>query len=166
MNAPNRVGCTAITSTVRTTPQASLELMTHLMPIDLHIKEPGVKAYARLKHQLDPVWNSTTFTTPHLQYWENLNNTIEGEDDRCNITLWNRNFKILWDSRQGNKNTWQKCETTIYTDGSKISGKVGSGYVVYTKNKLTYKNHTNLSNECTVFQAEINAIYMKQESIF
>ena len=40
----------------RTTPQASLELITYIMPLDLHILETGMNAYNRLKQQLDEPW--------------------------------------------------------------------------------------------------------------
>ena len=47
---------------------------------------------------------------------------------------------------------------TIYTDGSKTKQGVGSGFVVYYKNKLIHSDHTTLPFHTTVFQAEIHAI--------
>ena len=54
----NRTACMMITTTTRTTPQAAL---------DIHIKEIGLTAYIRLRHQLDKPWTSKmTFAKPHL----------------------------------------------------------------------------------------------------
>ena len=48
----------ASTSIVRTTPQASLELMTYTHPLDLFVKEIRMTTYMRLKSQLDNPWKS------------------------------------------------------------------------------------------------------------
>ena len=69
----NRTACMMITTTTRTTPQASLELIYNIPPLDLHIKETGLATYVRLQSQLNKPWTSkSTFTTPHLQYWDNM----------------------------------------------------------------------------------------------
>ena len=62
-----------ITSTTRTTPQASLELLYNIPPLDIHLKEIGLATYVRLKPQLEKLWLSKlTFAKPHLSYWEGL----------------------------------------------------------------------------------------------
>ena len=67
----NRIACTAATSIERTTPQSSFELMTHIHPLDLHIKEIALKSYIRPKAQLDKPWvPKNSFGTPHLMHWE------------------------------------------------------------------------------------------------
>ena len=55
MNRLNKIVCTSATTIEKTTPQASLELMTNILPVDLFIKETGINAYTRLKGQLDIV---------------------------------------------------------------------------------------------------------------
>ena len=46
----------------------------------------------------------------------------------------------------GRQKCVEKSETTIYTDGSKIMGGVGSGFVIYTKTKL----HTRITQNLQV----------------
>ena len=53
LNRVNRIASTAATAIERTTPQASLEMLTNILPLDLHIKEVGMNSYVRLKPQLD-----------------------------------------------------------------------------------------------------------------
>jgi ribonuclease HI len=52
----------------------------------------------------------------------------------------------------------RNVDLAIYTDGSKIDGKVGSGYCVFRDNKYYTKRNYHLPDTATVFQAEIYAI--------
>ena len=49
----NRIACMSLTPTTRSTPQAALEIMYNIIPLDLHLTEAGLKSYLRLKVQLD-----------------------------------------------------------------------------------------------------------------
>ena len=51
-------------------------------------------------------------------------------------------------------------EITIYTDGSKIGGKVGSGFVVFKRKKVIFFQNARLPDKATVFQAELYAIFL------
>ena len=69
LNRLNRIASTAATAIEKTTPQASLEMLTNILPLDLHIKEVGMNSYTRLKSQLDkPSSKVKTFHITHLQY--------------------------------------------------------------------------------------------------
>ena len=48
----------------------------------------------------------------------------------------------------------------IYTDGSKIGGKVGSGFVVFKRKKVIFFQNARLPDKATVFQAELYAIFL------
>ena len=49
-------------------------------------------------------------------------------------------------------------EINIYTDGSKYTDYVGSGFVIYRFNKVLYKGEYKLPKTSSIFQAEIAAI--------
>ncbi|CAG2104153.1 unnamed protein product, partial [Medioppia subpectinata] len=49
-------------------------------------------------------------------------------------------------------------DISIYTDGSKLNGKVGSAFVVYENSNKTSHHTQKLGNDCSVFQAELIAI--------
>ena len=83
----NRIACTAATIIERTTPQASLELMTYIQPLDLHIKEMTIKAFIRLEGQLDTSWQPRSFLIPHLAHCKSISEGIGTEDDRCDFII-------------------------------------------------------------------------------
>lgn len=64
---------------------------------------------------------------------------------------------------------WDKeepaSEVIYYTDGSKIDDKVGEAFVKYQCNKLTKQESTRLTNNSSVFQAEVWGIRMALEDI-
>ena len=60
----------------------------------------------------------------------------------------------------GGKSKYLNSEVTIYTDGSKIGGKVGSGFVVYRRKKIIFYQNARLPDSATVFQAELYAIFL------
>ena len=161
LNRLNRIASTSATAIERTTPQASLEMLTNILPLDLHIKEVGMNSYVRLKSQLDkPSTKIKTFNITHLQYWDNLTKNIDYMDDRCNHVIWEKHLKIDKASLLGRKSKYLDSEITIYTDGSKIGGKVGSGFVVFKRKKVIFFQNARLPDKATVFQAELYAIFL------
>ena len=125
-----------ITATNRTTPQASLELMYNIPPLDIFLQEVGLLSYARLKIQLDKPWRSkTSFQTPHLNYWEQhlRKVSLPETDDRCNEYLGNKLYHVIISSFETNSTKIKPSEYTVYTDGSKTENGAGAGYVVYYK---------------------------------
>ena len=136
--------------------------MYNLPPLDIHIQETGLMAYARLKTQLDKPWhNRKTFETPHLARWENIMKKVAlpDKDDRCYEHLRRKAYHVILSSFNTNRHKIKPSEYTIFTDGSKTSNGVGAGYVVYYKNERIQAESISLSANATVFQAEVTAIY-------
>ena len=67
------------------------------------------------------------------------------------------------DSLKGNAKYLRHSELTIYTGGSKTSHGTGSGYVIYKNNTRIRTFSCKISDNATVFQAEIYAIYKASE---
>ena len=57
LKALNRLACMTLTTTTHTTPQASLELIANLPPLDIHIREIAIRTYNRIKTSLDTPWS-------------------------------------------------------------------------------------------------------------
>ena len=151
-----------ITSTTRSTPQASLELLYNIPPLDLYLQEIGLTTYARQQPQLGKPWYSkTTFRKPHITHWNNLMKEafIEVEDDRCSSTNWNKRYHVILSSFIYNRTSIKPSEYTVYTDGSKTENGVGAGFIIYNKRERIHTESFSLPNNSTVFQAEIVAIY-------
>ena len=70
-----------------------------------------------------------------------------------------KHLKIDKASLLGGKSKYLDSEITIYTDGSKIGGKVGSGFVVYRRKKVIFFQNARIPDKATVFQAELYAIF-------
>ena len=137
LNSLNRLACLLTANLTRTTPQMSLEIILNIEPLDIHIKKLGLTTFKRLENKLDKVNWCTDPTKSHLQYWaQDLHTVIKStEDDRCDVTIYDRFSRINTDSFDGNPKHIQKAETTIYTDGSKTDHGVGAGFVIYHKNR-------------------------------
>ena len=151
-----------ITTTTRSTPQASLEILYNIPPLDIHLQEIGLTTYARLQSQLGKPWHSkSTFKLPHITYWSNMlrDAVIEVEDDRCNLTNWDKKYHTILSSFTNNRLSVKPSEYTVYTDGSKTDNGTGAGFVIYKKRERIHTNSFSLPESSTVFQAEIVAIY-------
>ena len=81
-------------------------------------------------------------------------------DDRCNQVSWEKHLKIDKASMLGRKSKYLDSEITIYTDGSKIGGRVGSGFLVFHRKKVIFMQNARLPDKATVFQAELYAIFL------
>ena len=91
----DRLAARSTTSITRNTPQASVEIMIELMPIELMIQKTGIAAYIRLKNQLATPFDTKRKTRPHLQYWDNLiteYNIATPTTDACNTRVWEKNI--------------------------------------------------------------------------
>ena len=96
------------TTITRNTPQASVEIMIDLIPIELMIQKTGISAYVRLKNQLATPFDTKGKTKPHLQYWDNLiteYNIATPITDTCNTRVWEKTFNVNLESLKGGKNT-------------------------------------------------------------
>jgi ribonuclease HI len=61
------------------------------------------------------------------------------------------------DTDEGNPDT-KTLSYNIYTDGSRLDGKVGAGFVVYQGDTETKTSKIKLADYCSVFQSELIAI--------
>ena len=159
----DRLATRSTTTITRTTPQASVEIMIDLMPIELMIQKTGVSTYIRLKNQLATPFNKTgSIVTPHLQYWENLINDYNIRTpvtDRCNTRVWEKTYNVNLESLKGGKKHLRHSEYTIYTNGSKKGEGTWGGFVLYNYNKQIHTYSFKMQDHATVYQAELEAIF-------
>ena len=69
LKALDRLATRSTTTITRNTPQANIEIMIDLMPIELMIQKTGISAYIRLKDQLATPFETRGKAKPYLQYW-------------------------------------------------------------------------------------------------
>ena len=96
LKALDRLATRSTTTIKRNTPQASIEIMIDLLPIELMIQKTCISAYIRLKKQLaTPFQTEGKMTTPHLHYWEKLicdYNIKTPITDSCSERVWEKNL--------------------------------------------------------------------------
>ena len=163
LKALDKLAVRSTTTIKRTTPQASVEIMIDLMPIELMIKKTGISAYIRLRRQLAVPFQVTgKMVIPHLQYWNNLINEYNIETpitDTCNTRVWEKRYNVNLESLKDGKKHLRHSEYTIYTDGSKKKEGTGGGFVVYNYNNIMHTYSFKMEDHATVYQAELEAIY-------
>jgi ribonuclease HI len=166
LKALDRLAARSMATISRRAPQASIEVMVNMLPVDLHIRQLGINAAIRLKNVLPAP--AVNYTNPqgrhgvsHLTYWEQAITKLDinpGAADICDDKLWDKSYKVNLDSLDGHKKHRKPSEYTIFTDGSKTSYGVGSGFVIYHKKEVIIYESIKLPDYATVFQAEVLAV--------
>ena len=91
----DRLAARSTTTITRNTPQASIEIMIDLMPIELMIQKVGISAYIRLQKQLPTPFQVIGKTAkPYLHYWETLIKDYHIKipyTDTCNVRVLEKN---------------------------------------------------------------------------
>ena len=104
----------------------------------------------------------------HVSRWKRISEEAGINDttlDSINITYRERKFHVNKDSFAGHTKHLRRTEYNIYTDGSKLDGKCGTGFAIYRGNKLVASGKSRLPETATVFQAEINGIKLACEKM-
>ena len=166
LKALDRLAVRSMATISRRAPQASIEVLTDLLPIELHIKKLGMQALVRLreilpKQAINYTKGRKRHGTPHLQYWHELleaNQIFLRTSDVCSQTVWDRTYTVNTASFDGHRKHRTHSEYTVYTDGSKTNEGTGAGFIIYHHRDVVIYNSIKLNDECTVFQAELLAI--------
>ena len=165
MKRLDRLTTTAMAPIRRSTPQATLEIMFDLTPIELLIEQLGAASFLRTQAHLE---HYTDRPNGHLSKWaEKIDKLqIHGEVDTIeNTTTLNRPYNVNITSLTNDTNKFIKhSEYTAYTDGSKIEGRTGAGVIIYKHKEIIYKQSYSLPTRASIFQAELEAI--RQAALF
>lgn len=157
-----RIACMGITGAARSTPQAALEVLLSLPPLETYIKSIAARSAIRLKETLN--WKQRTgYHTEIFNVFKSVSYKAT-TDYTSPQTIFDDTFSIEIPSRQD----WE-CNSvvntqhiTIYTDGSKTEKGTGAGF--YCESLQTEKSF-RLPNDCSIFQAELFAIQKALEHI-
>ena len=99
----------------------------------------------------------------HLKRWEKIAKDIDigyDNNDYINVTHREKLYNVNTDSFDGKSKHLRCSQVNVYTDGSRLEDKCGSGYVIYKKGKEIFRKSSRLPDTSTVFQAEINGILL------
>lgn len=157
-----RLACMGITGARRSTPQAALEVILNLLPIEIHIKSIAAKSAIRLREA--KVWKQQLYG--HGNILEQFR-SVKSITTTDYISPY-MDFRVPFFTKIPTREEWESNsvinaeDIQIFTDGSKMEQGTGSG--IYCESLQIDESH-RLSNDCSVFQAEIFAIEMALKNI-
>lgn len=150
-----RAACLGVTGALHSAPTAALEVMLHLIPMDIYVKSVAAKSALRLKES--KCWTSTNYGHSSIlriypgQEWR------EPTDYTVSLPDFEKSFSMLIPGREqweGNQATME-VDHSVFTDGSKMDVGVGAG--VFSESMLIQRSY-RLPDYCSIFQAEIFAV--------
>lgn len=136
-----RLALIALTGCYRTTATSAIQVLAGVLPLDLQVE---YEAYiSRLRSKRDPIRVELSLVSP---------GTVEQPLER-----WRhhpaRSPHIKW-----GPGSQTNIGIEVFTDGSKISEKVGAAYAIYQDGEYVRSDAFRLSDHATVFQAEVQAV--------
>ena len=162
----NRLASMMMAPARRSTPTKALELINHLMPLDLFLHNQAIKAYNRHKKEYQLDWDGRNLKRPtligHRIFWKQRSDIMLGDlealDSIDPVALHNE-FDITINSESGREKP-KLAQINIFTDGSKTNFGVGAGFVIMKgRSTLIHAESIALQREATIFQAEAAAIH-------
>ena len=164
-----RRACTAILSSMRTTPTKGMEIILNIPPITVFLQTQAVNTYLRLKDNGNwkPRTGEVLHTWNHTCLVENLaketptlfmptDKMINREHIRTNFTTsistreeMNRTIIVPKPNKPNTIN--------VFTDGSRFDECSGYGYTIHGEN-IRKNGYSTLGKYATVYQAEVTAI--------
>ena len=163
----NRAGMNTYSNFPRSSPTRTIEIITDTMPLSVFAQKTGLSSRIRLRDIISKDWqvSSANRYNPgsHIQFWDNL---IEDcnleeyllEDDSIQTEMPFSKFSVITNSFSGQAKFLTPSQINVFTDGSKLNDKVGSGVYISAANTTLHESSFRLPDKATVFQAEIFAI--------
>ncbi|XP_045451007.1 uncharacterized protein LOC123659888 [Melitaea cinxia] len=144
LNAVQRGFAQKLCRAYRTTSLNSALLLAGILPLDLRVREAATLYEARRGVPQRVIGD---------QEVERMTSALRSPHPACHVDL---EFKYLVDQEQFNANSDNNYN--IFTDGSKIEGKVGAALSVWNGAAEATTLKLGLPSYCTVYQAELLAI--------
>ena len=161
----DRLAMNTIVKVPRSTPTQGLEIILGITPLIFHIRKKGLATYDRLQLPLtwDGVYTNLTYSVAHRRFWEYLAEDagiqeFQASSDACCVPRPELGFVLDTESFVDMAGCQGRADWNVYTDGSKIAGKVGAGVFIQHGGVRAAEESFRLPNDSTVYQAEMMAI--------
>ncbi|KAJ2939962.1 hypothetical protein O0L34_g6668 [Tuta absoluta] len=149
-----------ITSAIRTTPTAALQMILGLHPVDLQVMKVALEQWFRMKSFCQ--WKGNRFDKGHAKISskieENISMILANNDLIQKQEMFDKKYKIHIGPRNDWKVTTDNPILACYTDGSKKESTKLSGAGIYIQNPPSLHKVIPLGKFASVFQAEVLAI--------
>ena len=162
----NRLGCMSVAPIWKSAPTDGLEIAYNILPLDLQVLKTAISTHCRIRHSYGREnWDGIAdqkSKRSHILFLEKQAAKIDLDDDHrdkmAQIKIWNKNYEVLdfksnSDMAFEHPNHWY-----CYTDGSKLDGNSGSGFVIRQNYENMYQGSLYLGTKTTVYQAEVIAV--------
>ncbi|XP_073811046.1 uncharacterized protein [Musca autumnalis] len=161
INTVQRAASLLITGAMKSTPQAALNVLLDLHPMNLVVQDLAAKSALRLKEISS--WRNFDYGHAVILRRSGLSVGLEVINDYISPQLHFDDIEVRIPDREAwTHNSSPLPGIEVYTDGSKMEGGTGAGVYSDTLNlRISYK----LSENCSVFQAEIFAVTKAAELI-
>ena len=163
----NRAAINTMVKIPRSTPNKGLEVILDILPLHIHIKKEGLATYTRLFQtsplQWEGIMTNLTNSVSHLRYWDYMSRDAGLQDfhtelDTCHVLRPTPRYVLDMSSFVDMENCQERVECNVYTDGSKLQGKVGAGVLIIRDDIPVVEDKFRLPDASTVYQAELTAI--------
>lgn len=147
-----RMASLSITGALRSTPSHALDILLHLLPLDILSKQLAKASAIRLRSTSQ--WNGGNYGHCKILARDSAPLSVDYATPKC---LYHCHYKTVIPSREA----WREgvpggCgSVSFYTDGSKMHDRVGFG--VFSQ-ELGIRLAFRLPDHCSVYQAEVLAI--------
>ena len=154
-----------LTPTRKNAPTAALEIIHDLIPLEYALQETALNTYYRLKLAAGSAWTEKTAKNlsikPHLGFLKSIGEQAtqnKADTETISEQIENKNYWVTIDNKKG-KTKPIPSQINVYTDGSKTKQGAGAGFVIMKgKNTLIHTESINLTENASIFQAELIAI--------
>ena len=163
----NRAGMNLYSNFPRSSPTRTVEIITDTLPLSLQVQKIGLSSRIRLKEVIQANWEAPdpkpTHPYSHVKWWDqliadcNLEEFMQN-DDSVSLELPLSRFTVVTDSFSGHSKYLCPSQINVFTDGSKVNGRVGAGFTIRKGQTAFQEMSYRLPDKCSVFQAEIFAI--------
>lgn len=137
----------------RTVSLTSALALSGTLPLDLRIQEAASLYMAK-----------KGLSTDYIPPGRELEKNVSYLDQPHPSTLETTEYELLEDMNQETLNSHQITGPQIYTDGSKIEGKVGAALTWWEDGQESCFSTFSLDPSCTVFQSELYALFRAVQS--
>ena len=149
-----RLALVISTSCIKSTPTRALERLTNVIPLSLHLKRKAAITVNRIYNSVGKTnWDGIGRAggKSHLNRWCKFLGNVPPQinSHMLNLTTFQVSFTNTPPPETG---------VCIYTDGSKIEGRVGLGWLIANDNKTISEGKKRLPDFCSVYEAEMSAI--------
>ena len=153
MHKLQRKAMLSMTSSMRSTPTAGMEVVLGLTPLDLHAEELAVKTRLRTRYMLTDTWDGIGNTTKRGHRFL-IDSTLRNIPS-TNLPLDTTTRSMSWLTVD---NEMENPDITLYTDGSRMDDTSGAGWAAVHGDTVLAEESVYLGKTTSVFQAEVVAI--------